>query len=227
MPLTQQEIMEAFNRFNETRNPNHRYASYDYCYNYFNSFAVKSDLASTENIEKSCLVLGFYLASWGMLRASSFLLQKSLCFYKPMIKWLSHDCPPEAWSIDVNNYSDENIDKLINVYHCISNFIPNENRKLVLVTKIMLGVFGNTPAFDEYFTKTFREHYGEFSKFSCFNEKSLKTISIFYQENTALINGLKEGSKTFDFTSEMETNILYTKAKIIDMIGFGHSYIQQ
>jgi hypothetical protein len=224
MALTPEQIRHAFNSFIEVKNPQHRYTSYDYCYNYFNSFKYKSELSSESNLEKSCLHLGFYLASWGMLRASSFLLQKSLCFYKPMIEWLSHNCPPEAWSIDVNNYSDENIDKLINVYHCISNFIPNENRKLVLVTKIMLGVFGNTPAFDEYFTKTFREHYSEFSKFSSFNEKSLKTISNFYQDNPVLIDELRAGSKTFDFTSEMGTNILYSKAKIIDMIGFGHGY---
>ncbi|EKM28037.1 hypothetical protein VCHENC02_6024, partial [Vibrio harveyi] len=29
------------------------------------------------DMEKSCLALGFYLASWGMFRGSSFMLEKS------------------------------------------------------------------------------------------------------------------------------------------------------
>jgi len=36
-----------------------RYTSFDYCYNYF-----KRNNDFTNDIEKSCLVLGFYLASW-------------------------------------------------------------------------------------------------------------------------------------------------------------------
>jgi len=47
-----------------------RYTSFDYCYNYFRQ-PSKEILA---DMEKSCLVIGFYLASWGMLRGSSFLL---------------------------------------------------------------------------------------------------------------------------------------------------------
>ncbi|MDI6803669.1 MAG: hypothetical protein QME58_07460 [Bacteroidota bacterium] len=31
-----------------------------------------------KDVEKSCLVLGFYLARWGMFRGSSFLLQHSV-----------------------------------------------------------------------------------------------------------------------------------------------------
>lgn len=42
-----------------------RYASFDYCFNYFQSFRGRaSELISEENLEHSCLQLGFYLASW-------------------------------------------------------------------------------------------------------------------------------------------------------------------
>jgi hypothetical protein len=69
------------------RNRNHRYASFDYCYNYFYSFysAGKiNSIADENNIEMSCLQLGFYLASWGMLRASSIRLQRSINYYSPL-----------------------------------------------------------------------------------------------------------------------------------------------
>ncbi len=53
------------------RKPNERYASFDYCFNYFQSFRELgniSALAGPANVQLSCLQLGFYLASWGMLR---------------------------------------------------------------------------------------------------------------------------------------------------------------
>ena len=62
------------------RKPDARYASFDYCFNYFQAFREAGNvgaIAEPENRELSCLHLGFYLASWGMLRGSAELLQKS------------------------------------------------------------------------------------------------------------------------------------------------------
>jgi len=222
MPLTNTEIKKAFSNFNQSKDIEHRYASFDFCYHYFQNFLDKSEIASKENIEKSCLHLGFYLASWGMYRGSSFLLQKSLTFYIPIIKWLAFECPENVWSVDVNSYSNEHVEALIKTFTNLSHFIPDENRKLVLVTKIMLGVFGNTPAFDDNFTKTFREKYGESSRYRRFNAKSLNSIKEFYNHNSTLIEELRHECKTFNFSSGETTNISYTRAKVIDMIGFGY-----
>jgi len=60
------------------------YASFDYYYNYF---LKTKDL--NVDIEKSCLSLGFYLASWRILSGSSFLLQKSVKFLQPTVKYIS------------------------------------------------------------------------------------------------------------------------------------------
>lgn len=51
-----------------TKDEFHRYRSWDNCFKYF------SENKKTEN---HCLQLGFYLASWGMYRGSSGLLQKN------------------------------------------------------------------------------------------------------------------------------------------------------
>lgn len=222
LPLKEIQIKNAYNNFINLRSIDHRYASFDYCYNYFNDFEDKSDLASQENLEKSCLHLGFYLASWGMMRASSFLLNRSLRFHIPIIQWLAVECPRVAWTIDVNNYNAENVEELINIYNNISSFIPNQNRKMVLVTKIMLGVFGCTPAFDENFTSTFRKHYGEKTRFRRFNSQSLFVIKEFYNSNENLIEELRNTCKSYDFLTGAETNTKYSRAKIIDMIGFGY-----
>lgn len=47
-----------------------RYRSWEYCYEYFLRDRQQID------IKDACLNLAFYLASWGMYRGSSFLLQQ-------------------------------------------------------------------------------------------------------------------------------------------------------
>lgn len=71
------------------RKPNERYASFGYCFNYFQSFRELgniSALADPANVQLSCVQLGFYLASWGMLRGSAELLQKSARQLVPIIE---------------------------------------------------------------------------------------------------------------------------------------------
>ena len=66
---------------NKGRKPTERYVSFDYCYNHFQSFRERRDvssLAAKEHLAESCLHVAWYLASWGMLRGSSHLLEKSL-----------------------------------------------------------------------------------------------------------------------------------------------------
>src|SRR6185437_15455954 len=55
------------------RTPDARYASFDYCFNYFQEARESGDtshLADNDHRMLSCLQLGFFLASWGMMRAS-------------------------------------------------------------------------------------------------------------------------------------------------------------
>ena len=210
-----EEIVEKF-KSNYYFTPEHRYASFDYCYNYF---LETKDL--TKDIEKSCLVLGFYLASWGMFRGSSFLLEKSVKHFEDTIKYIA-EIRKSVCKIDVNNYSKNNISKIIEIYSKIKSILINEdNAHLTLVTKILLGVFGFVPAFDNYFCDTFRdidkdEKYG----FRVLNEDSLNFIKRFYEANKDSIDKLSEQTFTIDFKNGGKTSINYTKAKIIDMYGF-------
>ena len=79
-----------------------------------------------------------------------------------------------------------------------------------LVTKIMLGVFANIPAFDYYFKKSMKVH--------SVNKNSLLKIKKFYLENRDVFDSFEV--HTFDFLTSNETNNIYTKAKLIDMCGF-------
>jgi hypothetical protein len=62
------------------REPTERYTSFDYCFNYFQLHREQSklpELVRGEALQLSCLHLGFYLASWGMLRGKADLLKRS------------------------------------------------------------------------------------------------------------------------------------------------------
>ena len=198
---------------NKGKKPDERYASFDYCFNYFHSFYRRnkiSDISNDSNLQMSCLQLGFYLASWGMMRGSSFLLEKSVRHFKNLIIALSK-MDPKIWEIDVDSYNDENIELLLNCKSVIAGALgKNYNPTDTLITKIMLGVFANVPAFDQYFCRSFHVYK--------LNKKSLKIIRNFYEKNKKSIDFYE--IRTFDFLTSNETDIIYSKAKLIDMCGF-------
>lgn len=203
------------NKFKAKSNLDDRFTSFDFCYNYFQT---TKDL--TQDIEKSCLVLGFYLASWGMFWGSSFILQKSVKHFEKTIKCIA-EVDKSIWDIDVDKYDEENIQKVLDVYSEIKKcIIEKNNSDLILITKILLGVFGFVPAFDKYFCNTFRKISNNKCGFRAINKKSLLYIKSFYEINKTTIDCLSKETFTKDFTSEKETNINYPKAKIIDMYGF-------
>lgn len=198
--------------------PQNRWISFDYCYNYF--YQNRGQVL-VDDIEKSCLVLGFYLASWGMFRGKSYLSQNSLVIYKPVIECISK-LDDSYWEIDVNNYDEKSIDEIINIYNKIKIKIGIKKTHLTLVTKILLGVFGFIPAFDTNFCNGFREIHKEKKQcgFTRVNKKSLLLIKGFYDSNNELIIDLQNKLFTTDFITGEKTSIKYTKAKIIDMYGF-------
>lgn len=134
------DIKDNIKEYMKDRRPEERYASFDYCYNYFQGFYEKEkikSLAIAGNIEFSSLHIGFYLASWGMLRGSSFLLQKSIKHYERLIKVIA-ETDRMVWEIDIDNYSDENIELLIKTSWHIRNALGDSNDYAsdTLVTKI-------------------------------------------------------------------------------------------
>jgi hypothetical protein len=207
------QLFAEGHRKNKGRQPVERYASFDYCYNYFREFRERDrvyELADPDHIQLSCLQLAFYLASWGMLRGSSFLLEKSLKFYEPLIRNIA-EFDQRIWDIDVDVYMEKHVEVLLSCREMVVNSLGVENKPSdTLVTKIMLGVFGNVPAFDDFFRKGFATH--------TFGKKSLSMIARFYESNKPLIDGAR--IYTFDFKTGEPTHRLYPKAKIIDMIGF-------
>jgi hypothetical protein len=201
------------NNKNRDRKPCESYTSFDYCYNYFYSFYRKNrirELASPENLQMSSLQLGFYLASHGLMKGSSFLLKKSLANYKDLIITISK-MNPGLWEIDVDSYNRKNIQLLLACKEDINEALGRENKPGdALITRIMLGVFANIPCFDQYFKNSF-----ELRKV---NEKSLVELRKFYESNRPVFDSFEV--HTLDFLTSRETDVKYTKAKLMDIYGF-------
>jgi hypothetical protein len=166
-----------------------------------------SELLVGSNMQLSCLHLGFHLASWGMLRGSSDLLSMSVKHYVPVIRLIASS-PPELWTVDANCYNEATWDLLRETARQIREALPGASP--ILVTKIMLGVFGCVPAFDTYFKKGFSVW--------TFNMKSLVRVAEFYQQNADVID--RHRVSTLDFDTGRPTDRKYTRAKVIDMIFF-------
>lgn len=164
-------------------------------------------ICEPKNLELSCLHLGFYLASWGMYRGSSQLLQRSIRQLVPVIEAMA-DADPMIWQIDANQYTDENIQTLLDFSKNLRNVVQGMSQ--TLATKIMLGVFGNTPAFDTNFKKGFDA--------ATFGPKVLRRVRDFYQQHSTVIDSWRV--PTLDFDTGSFTSRLYPRAKVIDMVFF-------
>ena len=91
-----------------------------------------------------------------MFRPTSFLIDKSAKHYTKLIEMISK-MEPELWEIDVHNYNDENVNLLIKRKKDIIGALKTTKKAPTetLLSKIMLGVFGNVPAFDNTYHKQY------------------------------------------------------------------------
>jgi hypothetical protein len=210
--------------FMKKRLADHRFASFDYCYNHFHP-----DNKRKNDPEKSCLALFSYLGSWGMLRMSGTLGQeKSIKSLEPTIQYI-YQCKRSCWEIDVDNYA-TNSETILDLAEKIRHSLVGDNDITVtLLTKVLFGVFGFIPALDSLFQKTMhlnKQYFGVKSKlFKQRFSDVLGRVSKIYEINRTKINEVyeKKEYKTLVF-NDGEVPKRYTKAKIIDMYGFYRQY---
>jgi hypothetical protein len=185
------DIEAAVGRYLHDREPSARYASFDYCFNHFQQHRTAvAAWGKPIGMEVSCLHLGFYLASWGMLRGSSELLQRSARHLVPLIETIA-EVPAEVWDLDLDGYDPEGIDLIYRTALQVRRALRPVQASDILVTKVMLGVFGCVPAFDTYFKKGFGV--------STFSKGSLRLVGGFYRAHAPIIDQLRE--PTLDFAT--------------------------
>lgn len=196
--------------------------AFDLCYDYF-----KMNIGNLigDNLQTSCMQLWSFLANWGMFRGGSSISQHNYSCLQSLILHFN-EADQKLWEIDVDNYfQDNNIERIIIEY----TVIKEELRKvgisptITLVTKIILGVYASVPAFDDNFTNAFRSIYNKDNVFKCgfrsLNKESLTCIADFYIKNKYDIDECIKSFYIMNFNNK-KTELMYSKAKIIDMFGF-------
>ena len=108
------------------KDENHRYKSWEHCYSFFKSDVVDDD------IDKACLHLAFYLASWGMYRGSSFLLWKDYKIHMKVVERILQN--KELQYLDFTSANEEELKKIIELSNWIKNWYKeniDEVRKMI------------------------------------------------------------------------------------------------
>ena len=220
------ELIDAAQTFYEDAraNENGRSRSWEHCYRVFRD--ARTD--PSPDCDYLSLHLAFYLASWGMYRGSSFLLQKDYKVLVPIVEKIlkpEYDC---LFGVACADLREAEVQKrYTNVYDDIAeHFWPIRNevagREIVssvspiLVTKILMGTLGCVPAYDRFFqdgVATYKVTTREYSSNSV-----LKLVD-FYEEHNDRLEEARRGMRVGD--------LIYPQMKLLDMgfwqIGFEKS----
>ncbi|TKC62488.1 hypothetical protein FBD94_09745 [Pedobacter hiemivivus] len=182
MTTTITSVIEQYLQDSDT-DIHHRYLSWDHC---------QDAIVSNESISYKTLHLAFYLASWGMYRGSSGLLQKNFEIHRGPVE-IYHsgkydtlkcsDCLEitEASLLNILGLKQEIADHYQRIYFKKgADTLKPISATDTLMSKIILGLFGCVPAYDEYLIKGLQVVGIQKRKF---NIEGLKEILNFYNEN--------------------------------------------
>lgn len=203
------------------KDPYGRYRSWEHCYSNFYHAREKNNV----DVDYLSLQLAFYLASWGMYRGSSFLLQKDYKIHVPVVEKLLDKKYDSLMGINCSGLKNEvNQKKLIELNAFMSKYYDvirrnvkekdlKNNLSYTLITKILMGTMGCVPAYDRYFIAGIKNQKVATGSY---NIKSILQLADFYERNESRLEPVRENMRVYD--------LLYPQMKMIDMgfwqIGF-------
>ena len=209
-------ILESSVKFYDTlkKDENGRYRSWEHCYS---NFINARDNKNAE-LDYLSLQLAFYLASWGMYRGSSFLLQKDYKIHIPVVKeLLKVEYDPLA-GIDCVELKREKNQRLLekinafldeydsNIRGEVKNIKVRNQLSSTLITKILMGTLGCVPAYDRYFISGIKKQKVASGNY---NMKSIGQLVDFYESNIVELENIRKDMKV--------NGMAYPQMKILDM----------
>ena len=195
-------------------NENGRSRSWEHCYRVFRDARTNP----SPDYDYLSLHLAFYLASWGMYRGSSFLLQKDYKVLSPIVEEIlkpEYDCLFGVACADLRELEVQ--ERLTNVYAYIAkHFRPIRDEVAgrevasyvspVLITKILMGTLGCVPAYDRFFEEG-AKYLGLEKK--TYHEDSLLELADIYEAHNDRLEEARRGMRTED--------LVYPQMKLLDM----------
>lgn len=203
------------------KDENGRYRSWEYCYSHFFNARGNKDA----DVDYLSLQLAFYLASWGMYRGSSFLLQKDYKIHMPVVQELLKEKYDPLMGIecaelktDSNQQLLEDLNTFLSEYYDkIRRQVKEQNLKnqlsYTLITKILMGTMGCVPAYDRYFISGIKNQKIATGNY---NINSVLQLVDFYEKNADRLEPVRKEMKVYGLS--------YPQMKMLDMgfwqIGF-------
>ncbi len=143
-------------------------------------------LASEEMRQTTALHLGFYLANWGMLRGSSDLLRVNLDFFEDLVVHLfdGRRVPSDFWDLQFTDFAPEAekceqaSDLFDKAKAALVNFEDTDIWTNTLVTKILLGLWGQIPAFDLNVNTGLRAYLKEHPEYTVRNKMRVSSATL-------------------------------------------------
>jgi len=220
------ELIDAAQAFYDDarRDENGRSRSWEHCYRVFRDART----APSPDCDYLSLHLAFYLASWGMYRGSSLLLQKDYKVLVPIVEKIlkpEYDCLFGLACTDVRN--DDVWAQLKELSDYISDYFDPIRKEVagreiassvspVLITKILMGTLGCVPAYDRFFQDGVATHKVTTREYS---RNSLLKLVGFYEEHNDRLEEARRGMRVGD--------LIYPQMKLLDMgfwqVGFDNS----
>lgn len=213
-------LMRAY--FEQTMSdPHGRYLSWEHCYK---AFLENRDANDEQAIDHLALHLAFYLASWGMYRGSSFLLQKDYKVHIPVVKIIQEKKYDPLVGICAKDLCKEQNLALLEdigerICECYAAEGPAIDGKVnaasdTLITKILLGTLGCVPAYDRYYKESVKKYHISSGKY---NSDSVYRVAKFYCDHEDEFERLR--------LEMSERRIEYPPMKLMDMCFWQDAYI--
>ena len=203
--------IEAY--WGSSRGEHHRYRSWEHCFAYFQGVGPENLMGRRD---EAALQLAFYLASWGMYRGSSFLLQHAYTVHRDVIDVLAEARFRALWSHDFGANPDDTLlipnvlELVMAVREAYLPFVPKGGTTQptdTLLTKVVLGTVGCLPAVDRYFIDGFKSSGNRYSHLNrAFIERILEFCEANLDELTAIQHQIRR-----------EAQVLYPLMKLVDM----------
>jgi hypothetical protein len=209
--VTVHRVIQAY--YGDAVGEHHRYRSWEHCYGYFRR-ARSGGLAGDR--DHAALQLGFYLASWGMYRGSSFLLQHAYTVHRGVIDLVAERRFDALWGADLGagatdgQFVPQVRELVAGIREAYRPFVPATGSTQptdTLITKVVLGTFGCLPACDRYFNDGFKM---EGLKYPSLNDDFVKLILGFCQGHLPELQ-IEQAN------IERSSGVRYPLMKLVDM----------
>ena len=195
-------------------NENGRSRSWEHCYCVFRD--VRTD--PSPDYDYLSLHLAFYLASWGMYRGSSFLLQKDYKVLTPVVEEVlkpEYDCLfgvacADLRKLEVQKRFAKLYEDIVEYFDPIRDEVAGREVPTpvspVLITKILMGTLGCVPAYDRFLVDGIKKYKVTTQEYSL---DSVIRLVDFYEEHNDRLEEARRGMQSDD--------LIYPQMKLLDM----------